>query len=100
MARRRQQSRGGEQTHCRDAVGVKIPVKNRERGARMIAEHSWIDGEAHEYDDEQSDARQTQSRMRDATKEPAKRCALQSPAHGDPLSIELDWKNQRDEEKC
>src|SRR4029077_13573768 len=37
--------------------------------------------------------------MRHATKKPAKRCPFQRPAHGDPLSLELDWKNQRDEEQ-
>src|SRR5437899_1758122 len=99
MVRRRQQSCGGEQTHRRDAVGVKIPVKNRERGARMITEHGWIEREAPEYSDEQSDTRQSQSRMRNATKKPAKRCAFQGPSDCDPLSIKLDWENQRNEEQ-
>ena len=84
MAWRGQQSRRGKQTHRGDAVGVKIPIKNRERGARMITEHGRIERKAREYDDEQTDARQAQS---------------QRPAHCDPLSIELDWENQRDEEQ-
>src|SRR5437867_8946664 len=99
MARRRQQSRGGEQTHRRDAVSVKIPIKNRERGALMITEHGRIEREPGEYDDEKTDARQAQSRMRHAMKQPAKRRAFQRPAHRDPLAIELDRENQRDEEQ-
>src|SRR6266436_2230564 len=99
MARRSEQSRGSEQTHRCDAVGVKVPIKNRERGTRMITEHGRIEGKAHKHKHEQSDASQAQSRMRHATKKPAKRCALQRPAHRDPLAIKLDWENQRNEKQ-
>src|SRR5437763_16971789 len=99
MAWRREETRCREQTHCRDAVGVKIPIKNWERSARMITQHSRIEGKARKHNHEQNDTCQAQSRMRDATKQPAKRCAFQGPAHCDPLSIKLDRENQRDEEQ-
>src|SRR5260370_24629235 len=93
MARRSKQSRGGEQTRRGDAVGVKIPIENRKCGARMITEHGRVEREACEYDDEQSDASQAQSRMRHATKKPAKSGAFQRPADGAPWSVELDREN-------
>src|SRR5436190_4060538 len=99
MPRRREQLGSSEQTDCRNAVGVKIPVKNRERGARMITEHGWIESEAREHGHEQCNAGQSQSWMRDTMKKPAERCAFQGPANGDPLSIELDRKNQRNEKQ-
>src|SRR5436309_7774348 len=99
MARRREQSCAGEQTHCRDAVGVKIPIKNRECDARMIIEHCRIQGETRKYNDEQNDASEAQSRMWHPTKKPAERCAFQRPAHRDPLAIKFDWENQRNEKQ-
>src|SRR5438874_11052599 len=99
MARRREQSCAGEQAHCRDAVGVKIPIKNRECGARMIIEHCRIQAETRKYNDEQTDASETQSGMWHPTKKPAERCAFQRPAYRDPLAIKFDWENQRNEKE-
>src|SRR5207245_9650107 len=99
MARRREQSRGDEQTHRRNAVGIKIPVQNGERGARMITQHCWIEREAYEHDSEQSDAGQSKSRMWHAAEKPAECCAFQSPTNSDPFSIELDRKDQRNEKQ-
>src|SRR5438093_12059243 len=99
MAWRREETRCREQTHGRDTVGVKVPIENWERSARMITQHSGIEGKARKHNHEQNDTCQAQSRMRDATKQPAKRCAFQGPAHRDPLSIKLDRENQRDEEQ-
>src|SRR5206468_7087198 len=83
----------------RDAVSVEIPIQNRRRSARMITEHGWIEGEAREYNYEQGDTREPKSSVRNAMKKPAECCAFQRPANRDPLSIELDRENQRDEEK-
>src|SRR5881227_898409 len=99
MAWRREETRCREQTHCRDTVGVKVPIENWERSARMITQDSGIEGKARKHNHEQNDTCKAQSRMRDATKQPAKRCAFQGPAHRDPLSIKLDWENQGNEEQ-
>src|SRR5262249_4766639 len=93
MTRRSEQSRGREQARCRDAVGVKVPIKNWERGTRMISQYGRGQGKAHKDNHEQNDACQAQPWMRDAMKEPAKCCALQGPAHRDPLLIELNREN-------
>src|SRR6516164_480182 len=37
--------------------------------------------------------------MRHAMKKPAERCAFQCPTHCTPLSIELDWENQCNEQQ-
>src|SRR5216117_1893390 len=92
-------SRAAVNMHAAYPVGVKIPVENREGGARMIAEHSRIERESYKYDQEQSEASQAQSRMRHAMKKPAKRCAFQGPPHRDPLPVKLDRENQRDEKQ-
>ena len=68
-------------------------------GTRMITQYGRIEGKSRKDNYEQNDACEAQSRMRHTMKEPAKRCALQGPAHRDPLSIELDRENQRDEEQ-
>ena len=65
----------------------------------MITEHGWIERQPNEYDDEQTNTRQTQPRMWHPKKEPAQRCAFQGPTHCDPLSIELDRENQCDEKQ-
>src|SRR5260370_28228671 len=65
----------------------------------MIAEHGRVQRKARKHQDEQADACETQSWMRQAMEEPAERCAFQRPANSDPLAVELDWKNQRDEKQ-
>src|SRR5882724_12624121 len=65
----------------------------------MITQHGRIEGKPRKDNRKQNDTCQAQSRMRDSTKQPAKRCTLQGPRHGDPLSIKLDWENQRNEEQ-
>src|SRR5207247_10057604 len=82
-----------------DALGVKIPSKNRNCGARVKTAHGRIEREAREHGDEQTDAHQAQSRVRHAMKKPAKRCAFQRPTDRDPLAIELGRENQRDEKQ-
>ena len=64
----------------------------------MIGEHGWIESEAGEYGYEQCNPGESQSGMWHAVEKPAERCAFQSPTNSDPFSIELDRKNQRDEE--
>src|SRR5215470_7477683 len=65
----------------------------------MITEHRWIERQANEYNNEQTDAGQTQSWMRHPAKEPAERCAFQRPTHCNPLAIKLDRENQCDEKQ-
>src|SRR5207249_9846436 len=65
----------------------------------MVIQHGRIEGKSRKDSHEQNETCQAQSRMRDAMKQPAKRCTLQGPPHRDPLSIKLDWENQRDEEQ-
>src|ERR1044071_3080868 len=65
----------------------------------MVTQHGRIKGKAREYNREQNHTGEAQARVRDTTKQPAKNCALQGPTHCDPLSIELDRENQRDEEQ-
>ena len=65
----------------------------------MIFEHGGIEREPDERGDEQADAGQPQTRMRHAMKQPQQRHAFQRPADGDPLPVELDRENQRDEKQ-
>ena len=98
MTRRGEQARGNEQANRRDPVGVKIPVPDRHRRARMITEHRRIERKADEHDAEQNNSSDAQPRMRHTAKQPAKRRAFQRPAQRDPLSIKGDRKDQRDKE--
>ena len=57
MARRSQKFGPGEKGNGHQAVGVEIPIEDRQRGARMISEHSRIEREADERGDKQTGAR-------------------------------------------
>src|SRR2546423_15129116 len=47
----------------------------------MVIQHGRIEGKSRKDSHEQNETCQAQSRMRDAMKEPAKRCTLQGPPH-------------------
>src|SRR6266436_7819201 len=65
----------------------------------MIAEHGRVQRKARKHHDEQADACETQSRMRHAMEEPAERRTFHRPANSDPLAVELDRENERDEKQ-
>ena len=65
----------------------------------MVTQCGWIECQANEDNDEQTDAKQTQPAMRHTMKEPAERCAFQRPIYRDPLSIELNREDECDEKQ-
>ena len=99
MTRRGQKFGADKKRHDHQTVGVKIPVDNRQRGARMIAQDGGIERQPREGGDEQTDPDPAQTRMRNTLEKPEKRRPFQSPADGDPLALKLDGKNQGNEKQ-
>jgi hypothetical protein len=65
----------------------------------MVTEDRRIYSESHKCNDQQRSSDKTQPGMRYPVEQPAESDAFERPAKGDPLSIELNWKNQRDEKQ-
>src|SRR5439155_14548554 len=101
VSRYREQAGTGELTKGNDSVSIQVPVPDGRAGSAIFGDHPWIQGEAREADHQQAKANDAKPRMGHALEEPQQGCALQGPAERDPLALELNWENQRDEkERC
>ena len=99
MPGRSQKQTSSKKADCYNSVGVEIPIKNRCRGAGVIAEYCGIQRQARKRDNKQSDASEAQTGMRHTMKKPAKGCAFERPRNRNPLPLELDRENERNEKQ-
>src|SRR5205085_12191859 len=99
VARRPEKPTANEEADDRDAVGVEIPVPDRRGAAGVVFEHSRIYVEPDERQTEQTHTDVTKAAIRHDTKQPDQGEAFERPAERDPFTIELDRKDQRDEEE-
>ena len=62
--------RAAEQTARDQTISIKVPIKNRPRTAKMIFEHSGVEGESNEGRDKKTNSRRRQTSMRHAMEQP------------------------------
>ena len=98
IARRREQAGAQEEARDRGAERIEIPVENR-AGARVVGEDGGIEREARESRDEQHDTSRAQPVVRHTVEQPQQRRTLERPGDRDPLAVELDGEDERDEEQ-